>query len=70
MEARNVSRASAQERAPANKKQLLVQWINKKLLWIKQEIRKYAFVIHSDFCIAHPKEMHMPVVGCYDSVTF
>lgn len=35
MEERIVSLASAQERAPASKKQLLVQLIHKKLLWIK-----------------------------------
>jgi len=71
MEARIISPTSAQERAPANKKQLLVQLSNKKLLWIKQEIQKYAFWhLHCEFCLAHSKEMHMPVVSGYDWVTF
>jgi membrane protease subunit (stomatin/prohibitin family) len=71
MEARIVSPASAQERAPANKKKLLVQWINKKLLSIKQELQKYAFChSHCEFCVVQPKQMHMPKVDCYDLVTF
>jgi hypothetical protein len=71
MDARIVSPASAQERAPANKKQLLLQLINKKLLWIKQELQKCTFWhSHCEFCIAHLKEMHMPVVSCYDWVIF
>jgi hypothetical protein len=65
MEARIVSLASAQERAAANKKHLLVQGIHKKMLWIKQKLQKYAFWhSHSEFCRAQPKEMHMPLVDC------
>jgi hypothetical protein len=70
MDARIVSPASAQGRTPANKEQLLVQWINKKLLWIKQELQKYTFW-HSlcEFCIAQPQEMHLHEVGFYDWIT-
>jgi len=59
MKARIVSPTSAQERTPANKEQLFVQWINKTLLWIKQELQEYTFWhSHCEFCIAQPQEMH------------
>jgi hypothetical protein len=67
MNARIVSPASAQERAPANKEQLLVQLNNKRLLWIKQDLQKYTFWLsHCEFCMAQPQEMHIHEVGFYD----